>query len=119
FAFGGANASVVWAKHGSVEGPPPLPSFDRVVVTGMATLTSAGLDPETVLGAVKEGTPTTVAEDGVLVGRVTLDASEHFSPKDRKRVDRMGIFALVGAKLALADAGIEVNDQNRARIGVI
>lgn len=119
FAFGGANASVVWARPGSKTAQPPLPAFDRVVVTGISTLTNAGLDPQTVLDAVQAGTSATEAEDGVYVGRVVLDASEHFPPKDRKRVDKMGIFALVASKLALADAGLEIDDGNRARVGAI
>jgi len=119
FAFGGANASVVWARPGSDTAHPPLPDFDRVVVTGMATLTNAGLDPKTVLEVVRAGTSATVSEDGVWVGRVELDASEHLPPKDRKRVDRMGIFALVASKIALEEAGLEIGEDNRARVGAI
>ena len=53
FAFGGANASVVWARPGFREAPPPLPDFDRVVVTGIAALTSAGTDPAQALQAFR------------------------------------------------------------------
>jgi len=119
FAFGGANASVVWARPGAHEEPPPSPDWDRVVVTGVSTLTSAGLDPESVWNAFAAGKAATEVEDGVWVGRVAIDPSEHLPPKDRKRVDRMGIFSLVGSKLALADAGLEVTEENRARVGAI
>ncbi len=118
FAFGGANASVVWARPGAHEAPP-CPAWDRVVVTGLATLTSAGLDPQSVWSAFAEGKAATEVEEGVWVGRLVLDPSEHLSPKDRKRVDRLGIFSLIGSKLALEDAALELGDENRARVGVI
>src|SRR5207247_4102074 len=75
FAFGGANASVVWARPGSKTAQPALPAFDRVVVTGISTLTNAGLDPQTVLDAVRNGTTATELEDGVRAGRAVVDAS--------------------------------------------
>ena len=44
FAFGGANASIVFAPRGCAAHAPPAPDLDRVVITGMAALTSAGTD---------------------------------------------------------------------------
>jgi 3-oxoacyl-[acyl-carrier-protein] synthase II len=119
FAFGGANASVVWARPGSRDAAPPLPDFDRVVVTGIATLTPAGLDPAAVWNAFSEGRVTVAAENGSWVGRVDFDPSQYLPPKERKRVDRIGLFCLIGSKLALEDAGLEITEDNRARIGAI
>jgi 3-oxoacyl-[acyl-carrier-protein] synthase II len=119
FAFGGANASVVWARPGTRDAPPPLPAFDRVVITGMAMLTPAGLDPAAVWRAFAEGKVAAEQEKGGWVGRVVFDPSEYLPPKDRKRVDRIGLFSLIGSKLALEDAGLELTDENRARVGVI
>ena len=45
FAFGGANASIVWAKPGA-RPAPPAPDRDRVVITGMTPFTSVGTDAE-------------------------------------------------------------------------
>jgi 3-oxoacyl-[acyl-carrier-protein] synthase II len=119
FAFGGANASVVWARPGTRDSAPPLPSFDRVVITGIAMLSPAGLDPSAVLNAFKEGKSAVSAENGSMVGRVDFDPSQYLPPKERKRVDRIGLFSLIGSKLALEDAGLEVTQDNRARIGAI
>jgi 3-oxoacyl-[acyl-carrier-protein] synthase II len=119
FAFGGANASIVWRKAGDDTPAPPEPSFDRVVVTGMATLTSAGTDPDEVLRAFVEGRSAVAREDGVWLGRAGFDPAEFLTPKERKRVDRLGIFSVIAARRALADAGIEIGDGNRARVGVI
>src|SRR5262249_49689596 len=119
FAFGGANASVVWARPGTRNGPPPLPDFDRVVITGIAMLSPAGLDPDAVLKTFKEGNAAVTAENGSLVGRVDFDPAQYLPPKERKRVDRIGLFSLIGSKLALEDAGIDVNEDNRTRIGAV
>ena len=35
FAFGGANASVVWARRRDARPAPPAPNRDRVVITGL------------------------------------------------------------------------------------
>jgi 3-oxoacyl-[acyl-carrier-protein] synthase II len=119
FAFGGANASVVWARPGTREGAPPLPDFDRVVITGMATLTAAGLDPEALWTAYSEGKVASEPENGHWIGRVVFDPAEYLPPKERKRVDRLGLFSVIGSKLALEDAGLELTEDNRGRVGAI
>jgi 3-oxoacyl-[acyl-carrier-protein] synthase II len=119
FAFGGANASVVWARPGMRDSAPPLPDFDRIVITGMATLTPAGLDPEALWAAFSEGRVPSEPENGNWVGRVVFDPAEYLPPKERKRVDRLGLFSLIGSKLALEDAGLELTEDNRARVGAV
>jgi 3-oxoacyl-[acyl-carrier-protein] synthase II len=119
FAFGGANASVVWARPGSREAGPPLPDFDRVVITGMASLTSAGVGPAALWSAFSEGKVTSEPEDGHWVGRVVFDPADYLPPKERKRVDRLGLFSVIGSKLALEDAGLEITEENRGRVGAI
>jgi 3-oxoacyl-[acyl-carrier-protein] synthase II len=119
FAFGGANASVVWARPGTRESAPPLPDFERIVITGMATLTPAGLDPEALWTAFSEGKVTSEPDGGNWVGRVVFDPADYLPPKERKRVDRLGLFSLIGSKLALEDAGLEIGEDNRGRVGAI
>jgi 3-oxoacyl-[acyl-carrier-protein] synthase II len=119
FAFGGANASVVWARAGSHPEPPPVPAFDRIVVTGMAALTPAGNDVDALWQAYQDGRLAAEIEDGVYLARVDFNPADYLSPKERKRVDRIGLFSVITSKLALADAGLEVADDNRARVGVI
>jgi 3-oxoacyl-[acyl-carrier-protein] synthase II len=119
FAFGGANASVLFARAGARPEPPPTPDTDRAVITGLAALTTAGTDLDALWGAYVSGRDCTVTEDGAALGRVELTASDFLAPKERKRVDRLGVFSIISARLALQDAGIELDDENRTRVGSI
>jgi 3-oxoacyl-[acyl-carrier-protein] synthase II len=119
FAFGGANASVLFARDGARTQAPPAPERDRVVITGIATLTPAGTDLDALWEAHRSGRDCTVEEDGVRLARVELSAGDFLSPKERKRVDRLGLFSVIGSRLALSDAGLELTDENRTRIGAI
>ncbi len=119
FAFGGANASLLFARPGSRGDGPPAPAADTIVITGLAALTPAGTDLDALWDAFASGRDCTVEEDGVRIGRVPLTAGDFLSPKERKRVDRLGLFAVIGSRLALADAELELTDQNRTRVGAI
>jgi 3-oxoacyl-[acyl-carrier-protein] synthase II len=119
FAFGGANACVVFGRPGATAEPPPRPASRRVVVTGLATLTPAGCDPDLVADAVAAGRRSITVEDGVSVGRVDLDPSPYLTTRDRRRMDRISLFATVAAKLALRDARLEIDPVNRTGVGVI
>jgi 3-oxoacyl-[acyl-carrier-protein] synthase II len=119
FAFGGANASVVWRRADGDTAPPPTPELDRVVVTGIATVTSAGTDPAEALRAFEEGRDLLAEEDGTWLGRADFDPAVFLGPKERRRVDRLGLFSVVSARNALADAGLTVDDDTRGRIGVV
>jgi 3-oxoacyl-[acyl-carrier-protein] synthase II len=119
FAFGGANASVLFIKPGlRDEGPPEL-DVDRVVVTGLSALTDAGTTVDELWQAYKDGRETTTSEDGVRIGRVDFSPGDFLGPKERKRVDRLGLFSIIASRLALEDAGIELDDDNRIRMGAI
>jgi 3-oxoacyl-[acyl-carrier-protein] synthase II len=119
FAFGGANASIVFARAGARSQGPPQPQLDRVVITGLGALTAAGTDVEALWEAYSAGRGCTSAEDGVRLGRVDFSAGDFLGPKERKRVDRLGLFSIIASRLALADAGLGLNDENRTRVGAI
>ncbi len=119
FAFGGANASIVFARAGARAQGPPMPQLDRVVVTGLGALTPAGTDVEALWEAYSAGRDCTSAEDGVQLGRVDFSAGDFLGPKERKRVDRLGLFSIIASRLALTDAGLELSDENRTRVGAI
>jgi 3-oxoacyl-[acyl-carrier-protein] synthase II len=119
FAFGGANASVLYARAGARAEGPPVASADRILVTGLAALTPAGTDLAGLWEAYASGRDCTIEEDGIRLGRVELSAGDFMAPKERKRVDRLGLFAVIGSRLALRDAGLELTDENRTRVGVI
>jgi 3-oxoacyl-[acyl-carrier-protein] synthase II len=119
FAFGGANASVLFARAGSRPTGPPDPALDRVVVTGLGALTPAGTSVDALWDAYTEERDCTAEEDGARLGRVDLNASDFMTPKERKRVDRLGLFAVISSRLVLQDAGLELTDDNRTRVGAI
>src|SRR3954447_22307197 len=82
FAFGGANASIVWARPGA-RPAPPKPEHDRVLITGLSAFTSVGTDVEALWSAYKEGTQGFEDQSG----RVDFEPSAYMKPKDRKRID--------------------------------
>jgi 3-oxoacyl-[acyl-carrier-protein] synthase II len=118
FAFGGANASVVFARAGAVAQAPKV-NLDRVVVTGLATLTSAGIETSDLWKAFTERRDCLATEDGVRVGRVNFDPGPWLKPKDRRRIDRLGVFSVVASSIALKDAGLVISDENRNRVGIM
>lgn len=118
FAFGGANASLVLRRPGV--GPvPPRPPTDRVVVTGVGVLTPAGNDAAALYDAVLAGAPVTVPEDGVPLGRVVFSPHDFLTAKQRRRVDRLGLFSIVVTHLALQDAGLPRDGSAQERVGVV
>ena len=119
FAFGGANASVTFLRPELRDEAPLPPETDRVGITGIGVLTPAGTDLDSLWEAYRSGREVTKAEDGAKVGRVDFSPGDFLGPKERKRVDRLGLFSIISSKLALEDGGVEVTDDNRERIGVI
>jgi 3-oxoacyl-[acyl-carrier-protein] synthase II len=117
FAFGGANASVVFTRGRSA--PPPEPGHEPVVITGVAALTPAGTTPAALWDAVAARRDCTTDEGGTRIGRVDLDADAFLSAKVRRRMDRLGVFSVVASKLALASAKLELDEENRGRVGAI
>ncbi len=96
FGFGGANACVVVGRPGS--GVPRSPRQpDPVVITGIAAETS---------------------EPGA-GGNLAPDWSAFLTPKQCRRLDRLSIFAVVGAGRALSDAGLVIDEQNGKRVGIM
>jgi 3-oxoacyl-[acyl-carrier-protein] synthase II len=119
FAFGGANASIVFARAGARPEGPPEPRLDRVVVTGLGALTSAGTDLDALWEAYSSGRGCTTVEDGARIGRVDFSPGDFLGPKERKRVDRLGLFSIIASRQALGDAALELDDGNRTRVGAI
>ena len=119
FAFGGANASVTFLHPDLRDAPAAPAEVDRVAITGIGALTTAGTDLDALWEAYRSDRDTTTRENGARVGRVDFSAGDFLSPKERKRVDRLGLFSIISTRLALEDAGVTVEDDNRERIGVI
>ncbi|HNQ88310.1 MAG TPA: beta-ketoacyl-ACP synthase II [Verrucomicrobiota bacterium] len=100
----------------------------RVVITGMGVVTPLGLDVETFWSALLGGRCgidrislfDASAFDCQIAGEVRgFDAVPAFpSPKEERRSDRYTKFALMAARQALADSGLDLDRCNRDEIGV-
>ncbi len=100
----------------------------RVVVTGTGLITPLGHNvPDTWSGilAGKSGTgPFTILEKGDhIFGTICevkdFDPEQYMSRRDARRRDRFQQLAIVAANEAIRDANLEINDENRERVGVI
>jgi 3-oxoacyl-[acyl-carrier-protein] synthase II len=100
----------------------------RVVVTGLGAVSPLGI-----------GVP--ALWDGLIAGRSGVRRVQHFDtenlavkiaaevpdfdpkafmdPKSVRRMDRFAHFAIAGTREALADARLEINDENRDRVAVV
>ncbi len=100
----------------------------RVVITGLGALSSIGLSVEETwqgLLAGKSGAAAITHFD-VSDHKTTFaaevkgfDADELFGRRDARRMDRYSQFALATALQAVDDADLQINDENRDRIGVL
>jgi 3-oxoacyl-[acyl-carrier-protein] synthase II len=118
FAFGGQNACLAFARPDALSEPPQALPHDRVVVTGMAVLTSAGSDLASILDSVWRGGTDRLASPN-RVQRLEVDPSPFLTPRETRRMDRIGILSVIAAKRALADAGIVIDDVSRCRTGLV
>lgn len=99
----------------------------RVVITGLGVIAPNGVGKRAFWDALKEGRsgirhitrfdpspfPTQFA------GEVDFDPLQFISPKQIKRMDRTSHLAVSAAKMAVEDAGLNIKDENRERIGVM
>jgi 3-oxoacyl-[acyl-carrier-protein] synthase II len=100
----------------------------RVVVTGMGAITPLGLNVQDTWQALIEGRsgigritqfdasayPTQIA--GEVKG---FDPGEYMDVRETKRMARFSQFAVAGAKMALEDAGLTVDESNAEDVGVV
>ncbi|HLJ83230.1 MAG TPA: beta-ketoacyl-ACP synthase II [Candidatus Eremiobacteraceae bacterium] len=103
-------------------------SSRRVVVTGLGAVSPLGNTvPEFWANAIagKNGIgPITHFDPRDLPTRFAgevrnFDASELVGKKDSRRMDRFAQFAVVAAREAVTESGLQITDENRDRIGVI
>ncbi|HET9418631.1 MAG TPA: beta-ketoacyl-ACP synthase II [Chthoniobacterales bacterium] len=101
----------------------------RVVITGLGAVTPLGNDVETFWSNLKNGVSgirhieafDTSEHDCKIGGEVRgFEPKRYFkNAKDVRRTDRFAQLALAAAKMALQDAGIDLERTNRERFGVI
>ena len=101
----------------------------RVVVTGLGILSPLGLGVEANRKALFEGrsgvdyiTRFIPADDFPvkIAGEVKgFDPKDHIDHKDIKKMDRFIQYAIACTKMAMDESGLEINDSNAERVGVI
>lgn len=102
------------------------PSKGAVAITGVGLVTAAGLDAKTSWERVCSGRPT-AAPDPELAGlpvdfscRVPgFDAAALLGPGNAWRLDRFTQLAIVAARQAVSDAGLDSQSWDGTRVGVI
>ena len=101
----------------------------RVVITGMGVITPVGNDLDSFWTSLKNGVTgirkiesfDTSAYDCRIGGEVRgFDPKTVFKyPKDVRRTDRFAQLAMAGAKMAMADSGLAMANENPDRFGVL
>jgi 3-oxoacyl-[acyl-carrier-protein] synthase II len=98
----------------------------RVVVTGLGVVAPVGQSAHeafTNVVAARSGialvaSATNPAPHSLVAGQVAFDPGRHWPPHASAHLDRATQFALVAAKEAVADAGLELGEEESFRAGV-
>lgn len=99
----------------------------RVVITGMGTINPLGNDVQTTWANIKAGQsglgPISQFDASDYKTRVAgevkdFDPETHFGRREARRMSRLTQFCLVAAGEAIAHANLDINDENRGRVGV-
>ncbi|MGP4073487.1 beta-ketoacyl-ACP synthase II [Piscibacillus sp. B03] len=99
----------------------------RVVVTGLGVVSPAGNDIETMWnnitsGNVGIGELTKLNSDDFSVkiaGEVRdFDPKEHMEKREARKMDLFTQYAVAASKMALANSGLEITEENADRVGV-
>ena len=99
----------------------------RVVVTGLGILSPVGSTLESAWSSILAGksgiasiTRFDTSDFSVRIGGEVkgFDVTEHMPAKEARKMDPFIHYGVVAGSMALADAGLEVTDENAERIGV-
>ena len=100
----------------------------RVVVTGLGAVTPIGNTPEetwnNLVNGVSGAAPITNFDSSLFKTQFAcevknLDVSQYIDRKEVRKMDRYAQFAMVSAMQAVADSGIDLEQVDKNRIGVI
>jgi len=100
----------------------------RVVVTGMGVVSALGLGVEEFWNSIKEGKngisliskfDTTNLDTKVAAEIKEFDPTKYIEKKEAKRMDRYTQYALSATKMAIENAGLNFEDEDKFRVGVV
>lgn len=98
----------------------------RVVVTGLGVVAPNGVGKEAFWQALITGLSgvhsirrfDASCFSSRIAGEVdTLNPLDYFEPKELKKVDRSNVYAVAAAQMALADSGLNLDREDRERVG--
>jgi len=100
---------------------------DKIAVTGLAAISSAGVGTDSLREALRDGScrlqpmpEEVLGEKGHLWGRAEgFKSSDYMPPLKARKFDRCSLFAVVAAGMALKDAGIDPAHMDPSRIGIL
>lgn len=101
---------------------------NRVVVTGMGAITPVGNDVESFWKNIKEGKcgidyityfNTDAFKVKIAAEVKDFKPEEYMDRKEAKRMDRFCQYALAAAKEAIEDSGLDMENMNKERLGVL
>jgi 3-oxoacyl-[acyl-carrier-protein] synthase II len=119
FAFAGANATVAFARPGRRRHRPARRPPEEVVITGVGVVSPSAANRRELWRSYLDGAGPERREHGLRVARVDLDPAGFVSPRQGRRLDRLGLFAVAACRRALDDAKLDVDARNGDRIGVV
>ncbi len=100
----------------------------RVVVTGLGAITPVGNNAKDTWNSLVNGVsgagPITLFDASKFKTQFACEVKgfnpeEHFDKKEARKIDRYAQLAIVAAKEAVEDSGLDLEKENRDRIGVI
>ncbi|WP_324191295.1 beta-ketoacyl-[acyl-carrier-protein] synthase family protein [Nocardia cyriacigeorgica] len=119
FAFAGANATVVFGREGRPASPVPEPPIDRVVVTGLGIILPGGTTAGALFDTYRAGRSGDYNSTELALSTPVFDPAPFLSPKQRRRMDRLGVLAVASSRMALDDGRLDPDAFDSDRIGVI
>jgi 3-oxoacyl-[acyl-carrier-protein] synthase II len=104
-------------------------TLERVVVTGIGTVSSVGIGKDDFWSGILAGKSgvshvTLIAEQYQSACKIgaeikDFDPTHYMEPKQARRMDRFIQFAVAGSKLAVADAKLDMSVEDPTRVGVV
>ena len=100
----------------------------RVVVTGLGAVTPVGNNPEemwnNLVNGVSGAAPITQFDTTLFKTKFAcevknLDVNDYLDRKEARKMDRYTQLALIAAKQAVEDSGMNLETENKDRIGVV